>query len=94
MDSLQKYAAKELGVEAGDYSFVAESIENEFMDKSIRILSEYGVPSSAISKIRKLLNGHLKDLSEDDVLKIILKKRSIINKHLTQYEIESLDRCL
>lgn len=94
VDSLQKYAAKELGVQAGDYTFVAESIENEFMDKSIRILSEYGVPSSAISKIRRLLNGRLKDLSEDDVLKIILKDRSIINRHLTQYEIESLDRCL
>lgn len=94
VDSLQKYVAKELGVEAGDYSFVAESIENEFMNKSIRILSEYGVPSSAISKISKLLNGHLKDLSEDDVLKIIQKNRPKINKYLTQYEIESLDRCL
>lgn len=94
VDSLQKYAAKELGIEAGDYSFVAESIENEFMDKSIRILLEYGIPSSAISKISKLLNGLLKDLSEDDVLNVIQKNRSIINGHLTEYEIESLDRCL
>lgn len=94
VDSLQKYAAKELGVEAGDYSYVAEYIENEFMDKSIRILSEYGIPSSAILKISKLLSNDLKELSEDDVLKIIINNRPLINKYLTQYEIESLDRCL
>ena len=94
VDSLQKYAAKELGVESGDYSFVAESIENEFMEKSIRILTEYGIPSTAISKISTLFGNRLKDLSEDDVLKAITKNRHIINKHLSQYEIEALDRCL
>lgn len=94
IDSLQKYAAKELGVEAGDYSFVAESIENEFIEKNIRILTEYGIPSSAISKISKLFGYRLKELSEDDVLKAIARNKSTINRYLSQYEIEAVDRCL
>ena len=43
--------ASELEISPGDYSFVAESIENEFLDANIRILTEYGIPSSGIQKI-------------------------------------------
>ena len=94
IDSLQKYAAKEMGVEAGDYSYVAESIENEFMDKNLRILTEYGIPSSAISKISKALGNRIKALSEDEVISYILRYRRVVDLYLTQYEKEALDRCL
>lgn len=94
IDSLQKYAAKEMGVEAGDYSYVAESIENEFMDKNLRILTEYGIPSSAISKIGKALGYRIKALSEDEVISYILRYRRVVDLYLTQYEKEALDRCL
>ena len=94
IDSLQKYVAKELGVQAGDYSFVAEAIENEFADANIRILTEYGIPSSAIKKILDQYGQHLKDLTEDQVLAAIIRNKSLINRCLTTYEIESLDSCL
>lgn len=94
VDSLQKYAAAELGVPSGDYSYVAEAIENEFMDANIRILSEYGIPSSAITKIMRYSGAMLKDLTEEQVIEVITKNRAYINRYLSTYEIEALDRCL
>ncbi len=94
VDSLQKYVAKELGVQSGDYSFVAEAIENEFSDPNVRILSEYGVPSSAIRKILNRYRHHLKDLSEDQVVAAIIRNKTLISQCLTLYEVEALERCL
>lgn len=94
VDSLQKYVAKELGIQSGDYSYYAESIENEFADANIRILTEYGVPSSAIQKILERYGRYLKNLNEDQVVAAIIRNRLLINKCLTQYEIEALERCL
>lgn len=94
VDSLQKYVAKEIGIQPGDYSYIAEAIENEFNDANIRILSEYGVPSSAIQKILDRYGHHLRNLTEDQVVAAIIRNRTLINKCLTQYEIEALERCL
>ncbi|WP_298033996.1 DEAD/DEAH box helicase [uncultured Dysosmobacter sp.] len=94
VDSLQKYIATELSIQAGDYSFIAEAIENEFTDANIRILTEFGVPSSAIKKILDRYGHHLKDLTEDQVVAAIVRNRQLINRSLTAYEIEALERCL
>lgn len=94
VDSLQKYVAKELGIQSGDYSYIAEAIENEFIDANIRILTEYGVPSSAIRKILDRYGRHLRNLTEDQVVAAIIRNRTLINQCLTQYEIEALARCL
>ena len=94
VDSLQKYVAKELGIQSGDYSYIAEAIENEFTDANIRILTEYGIPSSAIRKILDRYGRHLRNLTEDQVIAAIIRNRLLINKCLTQYEIEALERCL
>ena len=94
IDSLQKYVAKELEIQAGDYSFIAEAIENEFTDANIRILAEYGVPSSAIRKILARYRHHLKELTEDQVIATIIRNRPLINQILIEYEIEALERCL
>lgn len=94
IDSLQKYVAKELGIQAGDYSYIAESIENEFSDANIRILAEYGVPSSAIQKILNRYGRFLSNLTEDQVVTTIIRNRAQISQCLTQYENEALHRCL
>ncbi len=94
VDSLQKYIAADEGIQAGDYSFIAEAIENEFADANIRILTEFGVPSSAIRKILDRYGHQLKDLTEDQVIAAIIRNRQLINRSLTPYEIESLERCL
>lgn len=94
VDSLQKYIAAELGMEAGDYSFIAEAIENEFTDANIRILTEFGIPSSAIRKILDRYGHHLKGLTEDQVVAAIIRNRQLIDRCLSIYEIEALERCL
>lgn len=94
IDSLQKFVAKGLGIQAGDYSFIAEAIENEFADANIRILTEYGVPSSAIQKILNHYGRYLKNLTEDQVIAAIIRNRRLIYRILNTYEIEALERCL
>ncbi len=94
IDSLQKYVAKELNIQAGDYSFVAEAIENEFIDPNLRILVEYGIPTSAIRKIFQRYGNILRSLTEDQVVAVIIKNKSLISRYLTPYEIEALERCL
>ena len=92
INSLQQYATKQMGLESGDYSHVADMIENEFAESNIRILAEYGIPSSAIDKIQSNFKLQLKDKPEDDVIKFINENRNEINKVLSRYEVESLDR--
>lgn len=94
LDSLQKYVAKELNIQAGDYSFVAEAIENEFIEPNLRILVEYGIPTSAIRKILHRYGNNLRSLTEDQVVAAIIKNKSLISRYLTPYEIEALERCL
>ncbi len=94
IDSLQKYVAKEMGIESGDYSYIAELIENEFIDENIRILTEYGIPSSAIRKILLRFGDRIKNLTEDQVVASIIQNRELIGRYLTQYEREALERCV
>lgn len=97
VDSLQKYATKKLGLLSGDYSYVAEMIENEFIQSSLRILLEYGIPRSAIQKIQLIFQMHHIDIgqiSEDNVIKLISQYREEIKRYLSDYEIEILDRAI
>ena len=71
-------------MEAGDYSFIAEAIENEFTAANIQILTEFGIPSSAIRKILDRYGHHLKGLTEDQVVAAIIRNRELINRCLSR----------
>lgn len=95
VDSLQKYATQNLGLRSGDYSYVAEMIENEFVQSSLRILLEYGVPLSAVQKIQLILQMHkvnTNKITEDKAIDIISAHREDIRPYLSVYEMEILDR--
>lgn len=97
VDSLQKYATQKLGLPSGDYSYVAEMIENEFIPKNLRILLEYGIPHSAIRKLQvvlKMLKVDINNTSEDLVIMIIDKHREEIRTYLSCYEMEIIDRSI
>lgn len=97
VDSLQKYATKKLGLPTGDYSYVAEMIENEFVQSNFRILLEFGIPKSAVQKIQVLFELHhivSKDMTEDDIIKVIAAKKDFISKYLSVYEMEILNRAI
>ena len=97
VDSLQKYATKKLGLPSGDYSYVAEMIENEFVQSNLRILLEYGLPHSAVIKIQNIFKRSRIDInkiSEDKVISLILHNKHVFRKHLSQYEMDIIERAL
>ena len=97
VDALQKYATKKLNLPSGDYSYIAEMIENEFVQSRLRILLEYGIPQSAIQKLQIILKIHNTDvnkISEDMAIKMIIKQRENIRPYLSAYEMEIIDRAL
>ena len=97
VDSLQKYASKKLNLPSGDYSYVAEMIESEFIDSSLRILLEYGIPRSAIEKIKNILKywgNDSKNLSEDQLIESLSRRKNELAKHLSKYEMEVINRSL
>lgn len=97
VDSLQKYATQILGLPSGDYSYVAEMIENEFVQTSLRILLEYGIPLSAVQKIQLILEMHKVNtaaITEDKAIEIISAHREEIRPYLSIYEMEILDRAI
>lgn len=97
VDSLQKYATEKLGLSSGDYSYVAEMIENEFVQSNFRILLEFGIPKSAVQKIQVLFELHhfaSKDMPEDDILMLINEKKEFLSTYLSTYEMEIIDRAI
>lgn len=50
VNEIQKFICSEKGLKAGNYSFYANQIENNFIRENLTILAEYGIPDSAIKK--------------------------------------------
>lgn len=97
VDSLQKYATKKLSLNSGDYSYVAEMIESEFIDFGLRILLEYGIPRSAIEKIQIVLSIwriDLRKISEDQLIELLARRKNELTKYLSSYEMEVVSRSL
>lgn len=97
VDSLQRYATKQLDIQSGDYSYVAEMIENEFIQSSLRILLEYGIPHSAVEKLQNVLKKFgidVNNISDDEIGKVINNYRERIRPFMSTYEMEIIDRVI
>jgi hypothetical protein len=68
ISELQKYICEKRGIEAGDYSALAGMLENNFIPQHLAILSEYGIPSSAIHKISTKIK---QEISIEEIIKIL-----------------------
>ena len=90
MNELQKYVCEKNNISSGNYSYYAGKIENDFIRSNLTILSEYGIPTSAINKLETKIN---KDLNEDGVIEkaIELSKN---NFELLQYEKDKINNAL
>lgn len=87
IDSLQKFVCLEKGLRPGNYNYFAGLIENDFLRENLTILYEFGMPSSAIRKLEKLISA---DISQDDVIKIIKDKKLFNNAMFIAYERNKL----
>jgi hypothetical protein len=59
MSELQKYVCEKKGLEPGDYTVLATTVENSFVPQHLAILLEYGVPSSAINKLSAVIKSEM-----------------------------------
>jgi hypothetical protein len=84
---LQKFVCIEKGLSPGNYQHYASLIENEFVRENLTILTEYGIPISAIQKIEKHIAP---DIKEDDVLDIIKKNQIFDFPEFLPYEKEKI----
>lgn len=68
---------------------MASALEQDFLGTNTSLLIEYGVPSSAISKINKIIP---ENLTEDEVINWLKqnKTRIIDNSNLLAYEKEKI----
>lgn len=90
MSSLQAYVCGLKGRVAGNYNFFAGELQNETLPPSLAILLEYGVPHSAIRKLK----GHVpKEIGEKQLLGL-LKKLDLSRLGLLGYEINRIEAAL
>lgn len=87
INNLQKYVSEKYGLVSGDYSLYASQIENDFVRSNLSILSEYGIPRSAIDKLAHKIPNNI---NEDDVLNYITHNKLIEKTYLLRYEEERI----
>jgi len=87
VNEIQKFVCAEQGLRPGNYRIYANMIENDFLRDNLSILGEYGVPSTAIRKLERLIP---RELHEDEVINFI--KANNLNRHsnLITYEQNKL----
>jgi hypothetical protein len=83
ISNLQEFVCKKNGLTPGNYTYLSNLIENEFVRKNLSILVEYGVPQSAILKLKDLIAN---DLGEDQVLEEIKNRHLLQKANLILYE--------
>lgn len=88
IDKLQKYVAKLKDLPPGNYEFFASQIENDFIQPNLSILSEYGIPKSAIKKIESKVDS---STEEDQVIEAVKNIVKEYKKDFMEYEIEKLN---
>ena len=84
---IQEFVCNEIGLRAGNYSFYTNLIENEFLRENLTILSEFGIPSSAIRKLEKLIPANM---HQDDVIISIRENKIYENSDFIEYERNKL----
>lgn len=87
IDSLQNFVCLEKGLRSGSYSYFSNLIENDFLRENLTILSEFGIPSSAIRKLEKLIP---EKMPQDEVIKLIRNNKLYENSNFIEYEKNKL----
>lgn len=97
VDSLQKYACKKHGKVSGDYSYVAEMVENSMISTAFRVLLEYGVPDNAVRVIQNVLRQQAKvsdDMPEEELFHLIKINKKILETMLGRYELDIIEKLI
>lgn len=87
VSELQRFVCEKKGLEPGNYTGIANLIENGFIPDNLSILVEYGIPVSAVKKISKKLP---KEITQDEIWDYV-KDNNLINiPELIEYEKDKI----
>jgi len=93
VNNIQKFVCEKENLEAGDYIYYATLLENDFVPEKFSVLLEYGIPKSAIEKIKKEID--LEKISNDeDLIEEVLRLVDSKSYLFLKYEIEKIKRNL
>lgn len=87
INSIQEFLCNESGLKPGNYTYFSNLIENDFIRENLVILSEYGIPTSAIRKLENIISAKT---PQEEVMKIIKSERLFDNKIFIEYERNKL----
>lgn len=87
LNSIQEFVCSEKGLKPGNYTYYSNLIENEFLRENLAILSEFGIPSSAIRKLEKLIPS---SVPQDEIIDIIRNNKIFNNNVFIDYERNKL----
>jgi len=87
INSIQEFVCNESGLKPGNYTYFSNLIENDFIRENLVILSEYGIPTSAIRKLEDIISSKT---PQEEVMKIIKSERLFDNKIFIEYERNKL----
>ena len=90
---LQDYAFRKNGLEPGDFSYFATSIEHGFLKSNLAALLEYDIPTSAVKKLEKSLNP---DRAPEVLIQFLnsLSDKELKSMGLLNYEINKIRNAL
>lgn len=90
--TIQEYVYSKHSLPYGDYSYFSARLENEQVDERLRMFIDFGVPTSAIRSISKVIPEHLE--SEADIIAYIKINFQSISQNLIDYEKKLLFQAL
>lgn len=91
INSLQHYIFEKNGLEASNYLVFASQLENDFIRDNLTILSEYGVPKSAIDKLKEHIHS---DFDENMVIQTVQRYVKRQDSGLMEYEKSVINEVL
>lgn len=91
ISELQRFVCERKGLEPGNYTGIANLIENGFVPDNLSILVEYGIPVSAVRKISKKIP---KEISQDEILDYVRNNDLVNISELIEYERNKIQQNL
>jgi hypothetical protein len=83
INSIQEFICLEKGLRPGNYSYFSNLIENDFLRENMILLSEFGIPSSAIRKLEQIIPANI---SQEEVFKMIKSPNVYKSDIFLEYE--------
>lgn len=88
INDIQQFVCNEKGLQPGNYIYFGNLLENDFLRENLSILSEFGIPSSAIRKLEKFIPA---TIDQDKVLDYMKERNIISGKIFLKYEIDKIN---